>query len=121
MNVPHPPSNEPTASQFLPLHKLALGVAFGVAAAIVVFAATATIILRDPPEPHVDLGLLAQYFAGYSVSWRGAFIGAGWAAFTGFVVGWFFAFCRNVTLALMVLFVRARAELVQSRDFLDQI
>jgi hypothetical protein len=39
----------------------------------------------------------------------------------GFVAGWFFAFCRNLVLAFSVFLIRARAELNQTRDFLDHI
>ncbi len=110
---------EPLAAAFLPLHKLALGVATGVAAALVVFLATAIYLLRDP-QPGFQLGLLSQYFAGYSVSWPGAFVGAAWAGFAGFVLGWFLAFCRNLLLAVMLLLVRMRAQLTQT-NFLDHL
>jgi hypothetical protein len=108
------------ADGFLPLHKRALGVAFGVAAALVVFALTAIYIIRAP-QGAPDLGLLRNYFAGYSVTWPGAFIGAAWAGFVGYVAGWFLAFLRNFVLATELMIVRARSELAQTRDFLDQI
>ena len=65
--------------------------------------------------------MLRNYFAGYTVSWAGAFIGAAWAGFTGFVFGWFLAFARNFVLATEIVILRARAELTQTRDFLDHI
>jgi hypothetical protein len=108
------------AVAFLPLHKLAVGVASAVVAAIVVFLATAIYLVRDP-QPGFALGLLAQYFAGYSVSWRGAFIGAGWAGFSGFVLGWFLAFSRNLLVGIMLFVVRRRAEWDQTKDFLDHL
>jgi hypothetical protein len=108
------------AAAFLPLHKLAFGVATGVAAAILVFLATAVYILRNP-QPGFQLELLAQYFAGYSVTWPGALVGAAWAAFSGFVFGWFFAFSRNLLLATMLFIVRRRAELIEARNFLDHL
>jgi hypothetical protein len=111
---------EPPVAAFLPIHKRALGMAVGVAAALVVFLATAVHLLLDP-QPGLPLPILSQYFAGYTVSWPGAFIGAAWGAFVGFVVGWFFAFLRNFFLAVMLLVVRSRAELSQTNDFLDHI
>lgn len=105
---------------FAPLHKRALGMAFGTAAAVVIFLVTALYLLRAP-DPGFDLGLLAQYFTGYSVSWPGAFVGAAWAGFTGFVLGWFLAFTRNLTITLLLFAARSRAELEQTRDFLDHI
>ncbi len=105
---------------FAPLHKRAFGIAIGCAAGLVVFSATAIYLLRDP-HPGFDLGLLRQYFAGYTVSWGGAFVGLVWGFLAGFVAGWFFAFCRNVTIGVLIFFVRTRSELAQSRDFLDHI
>ena len=105
---------------FLPLHKMALGIAFGVAAGLLVFAATAIYVIRRP-ESAPDLSLLNNYFAGYTVSWPGAFIGGAWAGFVGFVFGWFLAFARNFALATEIVILRARAELTQTRDFLDHI
>lgn len=113
-------SHELLAIAFLPLHKRAFGIAAGAAAAIVTFLATAVYLLRDP-HPGFELELLSEYFAGYSVSWRGAFVGAAWAGFVGFVLGWFLAFCRNLLLAVQLLVLRTRAELSQTRDFLDHI
>jgi hypothetical protein len=120
MNTPRRSSGGFVTLAFLPLHKRAFGIATGTAAALVVFLATAIYIVRDP-HPELDLGLLSQFFSGYSVSWRGAFIGAAWAGFTGFVMGWFVAFCRNLLLAVIVVVVRTRAELSQTSDFLDHI
>lgn len=119
MTCPSSPA-DPLSLAFLPLHKRAFGMATGAAAAALVFLATAVHLLRQP-HPGLDLGLLAQYFAGYSVSWRGALIGAAWAWFAGFVMGWFFAFSRNLLLAALLLVVRTKAELQQTRDFLDHI
>ncbi len=109
-----------TLLAFAPLHKTALGAAVGVAAAAMTFLVTAVYLIRAP-EPGFDLGLLAQVFYGYSVSWRGALIGAAWAGFAGFVLGWFLAFARNLALAVMLLLIRTRAELDRTRDFLDHI
>lgn len=120
MSIPRSVRAEVLPASFLPLHKRAFGTAIGIAAAVVIFLLTAVEILREP-QPALDLGLLAQYFAGYSVSWAGAFIGAAWAAFTGYVMGWFLAFLRNLLLAVMLVVVRTRAELSETRDFLDHI
>ena len=105
---------------FAPLDKRALGVAVGAAGAALVFGITAAHIFLDP-EPAIDLNLLSQYFAGYSVSWPGALIGSAWAFGVGFCGGWFTAFTRNLVLALSLFFLRSKAELDESRDFLDHI
>lgn len=105
---------------FAPVHKMALGVAFGLVAGLVVFGATAVRLVVGP-EGTTELSLLAQYFAGYSESWRGAFIGLGWGFVVGFVSGWFAAFVRNLVMAVWLFVARTRAELAATRDFLDHI
>jgi hypothetical protein len=43
------------------------------------------------------------------------------AGLTGFVLGWFLALVRNLVVALILFAVRTRAELDQTRDFLDHV
>lgn len=105
---------------FAPVHKRAFGVAVGLVAGLLVFAATAVRLLVGP-EGRTDMSLLAQYFAGYSESWRGAFVGLGWGFVVGFVAGWFAAFVRNLAMAVWLLVARTRADLAATRDFLDHI
>ena len=105
---------------FAPLHKRCLGVAVGTALALVVFGATALHVLRSPGEPY-PLVLLQQYFPRFEVSWTGAVVGAFWAFWLGFVLGWSFAFLRNLVLAVTAFVFRARAELHENRGFLDHI
>ena len=113
------PSLPPSlALAFAPVHKLALGVAVGMVCALLVAAVTAFQLVAAPPDAP-DLGLLAQYFYGYTVSGPGIAVGAFWGFVTGFVAGWFVAFVRNFVLALWVIAVRANAEL--SNSFLDHI
>lgn len=105
---------------FAPVDKRAFGVAVGMAFALAVVLATVASMALDP-EGHFHLELLGQYFAGYSVSWFGALLGAAWGFFVGFIAGWFAAFARNLAVAVWVLVVRARAEFRATRDFLDHI
>jgi hypothetical protein len=108
------------ALAFAPLHKRAFGVALGLASGLLFFGFTAVYLLRGP-VPGANLWLLEHYFYGYRVTWPGAFLGFLWGGLVGFVAGWFIAFCRNLTLAISIFIVRTRAELQQSRDFLDHI
>ena len=108
------------ALAFAPLHKRAFGIAIGSAVGILIFAATAVQYVRGPIDGP-GLWLLREYFFGYDVSWRGAFVGLGWGFVTGFVAGWFVAFCRNLVIAITVFITRTRAELGATRDFLDHI
>jgi hypothetical protein len=105
---------------FAPLDKRAFGAAVGAAAAIAIIAITAVHMLKNP-APSLDLDLLAQYFPGYSISWPGALIGGAWAFASGFCAGWFTAFVRNLVLAVSLFVLRSKAELADSRDFLDHI
>jgi hypothetical protein len=105
---------------FAPLHKRALGVATGLTAGLALFAITAFhVVTRPTGGPPIHL--LSQYFYGYEVSWQGALIGLWWGFVVGFVTGWFVAFVRNVALATWIFLVRTKAELAQTRDFLDHI
>lgn len=104
---------------FAPLDKRAFGIALGVAGAMSV--AGITILDLVVPEPWRGLALLSQYFAGYTLSWTGALIGAVWGFAVAFCAGWLLAFVRNLTLALLLFMVRSRAELDDASDFLDHI
>ena len=105
---------------FAPLHKRAFGVATGAAGATLI--ALLTIIrLLNQSGPGFPLGLLREFFAGYSVSWTGVLVGAAWGFAVAFVGGWFAAFCRNLALAMSAFFIRTRAELSETRNFLDHI
>lgn len=103
-----------------PLHKRVMGVAFAVTTSFAVFALTIVHVLRSPDEVY-PLVLLSQYFVGYEVSVKGAFIGAAWGFGVGFVVGWFFAFTRNLIVGIMLVVVHARAEMADSSQILDHI
>lgn len=110
----------PLTRAFLPVHKLALGLAVGTVFGAIVFAVTVFhVVLR--PSGGLPLILLAQYFSGYEVSWTGALIGLFWGFVSGFVAGWFTAFVRNLATAMTVFNLRTKAELAHTRDFLDHI
>lgn len=120
MNSHNAYPDDPIALAFAPAHKLAMGAAIALVAAGSCFLMTAVPLLRGRP-PALELELLANFFYGYDVSWSGAILGAAWAGFTGFVMGWFFAFLRNAFLAFKLVVLTARAELGQTRDFMDHI
>jgi hypothetical protein len=105
---------------FAPLHKRHFGTACGMAGAILVAGLTVAHMVRSPGNDY-PLGLLSNYFAGYTVSPLGAVVGGLWAGFAGFVAGWFLAFSRNLAVAVIVFLIRTRATLAANRDFLDHI
>ena len=105
---------------FAPLHKLAFGIATGVAGAVLMIWLTIAGMYM-PDAGQFPLELLRQYFLGYTVSWPGVFVGALWGFSVAFVAGWFAAFCRNLALAVSAFMIHTRAELDSTRDFLDHI
>ena len=122
-NAPEPVNDElprRLTLAFAPLHKRAFGTATGLAVGFGVFLITWIEVLRQPSEPS-PLRLLSQYFAGYTPTPQGAFIGLFWGLMTGFVMGWFLAFCRNLVVAASIFWIRTRAELAANREFLDHI
>ena len=124
--APSPPAGAPAdlpaemLLAFAPLHKRIFGTACGVAVMLVISAMTLSNLLRDA-DHQFPLYLLSEYFYGYSVSWSGLLIGAAWGYVVGFIGGWFLAFCRNLAVAISIFAIRTRAELSQTRDFLDHI
>jgi len=117
----HVPVDVVLERAFAPMHKRVLGTAVGLMAGGGIFLLTAFHVLVVGPGDGPSIGLLANYFYGYDVTWPGAFVGAWWGFVSGFVAGWFAAFMRNLTVATWLFFVRARAHLTETRDFLDHI
>jgi hypothetical protein len=119
-NEPRPAEPRATWLFSSRVHKSALGAAIGLVTGCGVFALTVVHLVLHPADG-LKLVLLAQYFYGYDVSWRGAVIGGLWGFAAGFVVGWFGALVRNVTVATLLFALRTKAELTQTADFLDHI
>jgi hypothetical protein len=103
---------------FAPIHRKALGMAFGIVLGGLLFIATLVLAIRGG-KSYFDL--LNQFFWGYSVSLVGAFIGFLWAFGVGFALGWCFAVTRNLVIWIWLTVVRSRAEMDQYSDFLDHL
>ena len=115
------PQSHPTFMRaFAPLHKLALGLAFGLTAGVGIFLITAFHVIARPVDG-LPIYLLDQYFYGYRVTWLGAIIGFWWGFVAGFAAGWFLAFCRNFAVATWMFVIRTKASLQETTDFLDHI
>jgi tetrahydromethanopterin S-methyltransferase subunit G len=65
-----------------------LGLVFGLIFGIGLFAMTAILLIESGPNAGHHLRLLGNYFVGYTVTWKGAFIGFLWAFATGALIGW---------------------------------
>jgi ABC-type dipeptide/oligopeptide/nickel transport system permease subunit len=114
------PAANPLIQAFAPLHRSAMGTAVGIVLGTMIFLATLASMGRDPYSAG-HLGLLSQFFVGYSVSLRGALIGLVWGFVTGYVVGWAFALLRNVAVWIYLIGLRSRADMEQYSDFLDHL
>ena len=106
-------------SAFASLDRVALGLAVGVWGAIAFFLATALLIVKGgaPIGPH--LGLLAQYFPGYTVTWTGSLLGLAYGFVSGFAFGWAVAVLRNVLVSVYLHIVNFKTHLSSMDSFLD--
>ncbi len=106
---------------FARLDPLALGLSVGTVFGILIFLATSILMLKGGEVVGPRLRLLAQYFYGFEVSWRGALIGFFDAGFLGFLLGSSIAFLRNWGLSAYALLVHRRAQTERRRHALDKI
>ena len=60
------------------------------------FAATLWLVIKGGPTVGPTLGLLREYYPGYSVTLTGSFVGFAYGALTGAVLGWTVAWLYNV-------------------------
>lgn len=72
-----------------------MAVIFGTISATGLFLATVWLVIRGGEQVGPHLGLLGNYFPGYTVTVPGAFIGALYAAALGGAVGWTIAYLYN--------------------------
>ena len=115
------PDQSPPLLAFGPLHRTALGLAFGTVFGGFVFLATMIVMLKKGDGNLIQLELLNQFFWRYSVSLSGAFIGLLWGFGSGFALGWILAALRNTVVWIWLTIVRSRAEMDQYSDFLDHL
>jgi hypothetical protein len=113
------PAEIPLLRAFAPVHRTAMGVAWGVVCGGLLAVSTLVPVVKG--NDFLSFGLLAQFFWGYSVSWSGVFIGLLWGFGVGFVLGYGFAFVRNATVWLWLTVIRSRAEMDQYSDLLDHL
>jgi hypothetical protein len=106
---------------FARIDKLAFAVAVGFTTGLIFFIATIWLIIKGGPHVGAHLKLLAQYFYGYTVTVEGAFLAFAYSSFWGFLLGWLFAYVRNLFLACYLYKVRKKAEYLTLRDFFDNL
>lgn len=106
---------------FAPLDKFSLALSVGVTASIIIFCTTLWLILVDPSINRPASILLNQYFIGYSISFKGALIGAIYCFFWGFIFGWLLGYLRNMIMGLYIFRVKKISESNNLKEFLDYI
>ena len=106
---------------FARIDKLAFATAVGSVSGLLVFLATIWLVIKGGDVVGPTLRLLGQYFVGYTVTVKGAFIAFGYSLAWGFLFGWLFAYLRNLFLAFYIYRVKRRAELLSLRDFFDNL
>jgi hypothetical protein len=126
MPVPTMPTPELTPeglveAAFARLDPVALGAAFGCVAGLILFLATAALLLQGGTMVGRTLSLLGYYLWGYSVTWKGALSGFIQAGLGGFVLGATIAGLRNWGVSAYAWLLKRSAEAEASRDLLDKV
>jgi protoporphyrinogen oxidase len=103
---------------FARLDPVAMGGAVGIVSGVVLFLATAILLLKGGEVIGPNLSLLSHYLLGYQVTWAGAFLGLAEAGVVGFILGYLFAYLRNLGLTVYAYFIKRRAESEASGDIL---
>jgi hypothetical protein len=75
------------ASAILRLSGTILGLVLGTVFALIIFGATNILVIKGGPVVGPHLGLLGQYFIGYTVTFIGSLIGSLYAFAVGFISG----------------------------------
>lgn len=101
------------------IDKLGFAIASGSIASLMVFLVTIILIIKGHDAAISILQLLNQYFFGYTVTLKGAFIGMAYSFSWGFIFGWLFAYFRNLFTAFFIYRVKRKTELLKFRDFID--
>jgi len=77
-----------------------LGLVFGLIFGVGLFAMTAILLIENGPNTGYHLSLLSNYFIGYTVTWKGAFIGFLWAFGIGTAIGWSIGIIYNSVVTI---------------------
>jgi hypothetical protein len=82
-------------TRIIRLNATVQGVVTGLLVGLVIFVATNWLVLKGGPVVGPHLGLLAQFFIGYRVTFGGSLIGFAYGFATGFLAGYFVAVVYN--------------------------
>ncbi len=103
------------------LDPLALGASLGLVAGLTLLLGTLFLLLRGGDASGETLTLLAQFYPGYTITAVGSLVGLGYGFFTGFSLGWGYAFLRNAATALYLVSLHRSAQQSIMRQFFEHI
>lgn len=106
---------------FSRLDKFAFAVAVGTASFLFLFLTTIFLVFKGDQNIVQSMLLLNNYFIGYDISIKGAFIGGGYCFLWGFISGWLFAYIRNLSLGFVIYMEKKKLENQSLKDLLDYI
>ena len=98
----------------------ALGVALGAVIGVGLFLATAVLLLKGGEDVGANLSLLGNFFLGFEVTWRGAFVGLVEGGVGGFLFGFLLAKAINATIGFHERSLMRRLELAATIDAVGQ-
>jgi protoporphyrinogen oxidase len=107
------------AAVLVKIDRVAFGVALGAASGLLLLLTTLVLVLKGGGTVGPNLGLLSQFFPGYSVTGAGAVLGLAYGFLSGFVAGWTFGLVRNMIVFGWMAVVHRRAERQILRRVLD--
>ena len=90
-----PTEHELIRTAIVRLRSRVMALVFAMLGGTGLFLTTIWHLLRDDRRGAPNIALLNNYFPGYDVSWPGAFLGLGYGALTGAVLGWIVAWVYN--------------------------
>ncbi len=78
-----------------------LGIVFGTVTGLIILIATNWLVIRGGENVGTHLGLLSNFFIGYSVTFVGSLIGAIYGFVTGYILGFLTAWIYNRIVILL--------------------
>ncbi len=111
--------DEYVVQTFSKMYRPGFAIAMGTVSGLLILVATLFLVLKGGETVGQNLQLLSAYFVGYSVTFKGAFIGFANSFVWGFLFGWLFATLRNLALAFYISRVKRKIEMHSFRDFME--
>jgi protoporphyrinogen oxidase len=118
-NIGKSPLKNTMGTSFARLDKLGFATAVGSVSGLLIFFATAWLVIKGGEVVGPNLLLLKQFFFGYTVTVKGAFIALIYTFVWGFLFGWLFAYLRNFVLGFYIYRIKKKTDQLNLFDFFD--